>query len=107
MLSEVGVGLVTNINSPNNSNDLPLSANMNAPEIQFGSIDDVPIYIRFEPENNNDNWNVESVRLTAQRYDVSTPGEISQYFDDFSENNNGIWLGYSSGLIMVLVRATF
>ena len=95
-----------NIKSPNHSNDLALGANMNAPEIQFNSIDDIPIYIRFEPENNNDNWNVESVRLTAQQYDPD-PGDTSQYSDDFSENDNRIWLGYSSGLIMVLVGATF
>jgi hypothetical protein len=101
------IGVGGNIKSPNNSNDLPLGANMNSPEIQFASVDDIPIYIRFEPENNNDNWNVESVRLTAQQYDGSTPGEISQYSDDFSENDNRIWLGNSSGLIMVLVRASF
>jgi hypothetical protein len=101
------IGAGGNINSPNNSNDLPLGANMNAPEIQFASVDDLPIYIRFEPQNDNDNWNVESVRLTAQQYDGSTPGTTSDYMDDFSENDNRIWLGNGSGLIMFLVGTVF
>jgi hypothetical protein len=50
---------------------------------------------------NNDNWNVESVRLTAQQYDPD-PGDTSQYTDSFSENDNRIWLGSDSGLIIKL-----
>lgn len=51
--------------------------------------------------------NVESVRLTAQQYDGTDPGDVSQYSDPFSENDNRIWLGNNSGLIIVLVGATF
>ena len=101
------VGVGGNINNPNNVNDLPLGAHMNAPEIQFSAVDNNPVYIRFEPENNNDNWNVESVRLTAQQYDGTDPGDVSQYTDPFSENDNRIWLGNNSGLIIGLAGATF
>jgi hypothetical protein len=80
---------------------------MNAPEIQYSIIDHNPIYIRFEPENNKDNWNVELVRLTAQQYEGTTPGDVSQYSDAFSENDNRIWLGNDSGLIIGLVGGTF
>ena len=102
------IGADANINSPNGSNDLPLGANMNAPEIQFSVVEHNPVYIRFEPENNNDKWNVELVRLTAQQYNTgNTPGDIIQFSDPFSENDNRIWLGYDSGLSIVLVRVTF
>ena len=100
------IGAGGNINSPNGSNDLPLGANMNAPEIQYHIVDSNPIYIRFEPESNNDNWNVESVRLTAEQYDPD-PGDTSQYTDPFSENDNRIWLGSDSGLIIKLVGGAF
>ena len=99
------IGAGGNINNPNNANDLPLGADLNAPEIQYNIIDNNPIYIRFEPENNNDNWNVESVHLTAQQYEGgNTPGDTSEYTDAFSENDNRIWLGRNTGLIMGLVR---
>lgn len=101
------IGVDGNIDNPNNVNDLPLGAHMNAPEIQFSAVDNNPVYIRFEPGNINDNWNVESVRLTAQQYDGTDPGDVSQYADPFSENDNRIWLGYNSGLIIVLVGAGF
>jgi hypothetical protein len=41
------IGAGGNINNPNNGNDLPLGADMNAPEIQYNIIDNNPIYIRF------------------------------------------------------------
>ena len=102
------IGHDANINSPNHSNDLPLGADMNAPEIQFSAVENSPVYIRFEPENINDKWNVERVRLTAQEYNTGdTPGDIIQFSDPFSENDNRIWLGYDSGLNIKLVRVTF
>jgi hypothetical protein len=100
------IGVDGNIDNPNNSNDLPSDPSLNAPVIQWAHLSEFPIYIRFDPRDSNDNWNIESVLVTAQQFNASNPGDIVHFADFFSENGDHIWLGNNSGLFIVLGKVT-
>lgn len=85
------------INNPNNSNDLPpLPGTVNAPAIEYNTLDDYPTYIRFEPQDNDDNWNVSRVELR-----VTDDTNIVHKFNAL-DGNGSIWLGENSGLFLGL-----
>jgi hypothetical protein len=87
------------INNQNNSNDLPpLPGTINAPAIEYSTLDDYPTYIRFEPQDNDDNWNVQSVSGNVKESGASGG---TRTFNDRTGNGN-IWLGKESGLFLGL-----
>jgi hypothetical protein len=59
------------------------------PRLDTDSLGTCSVWIRFEPENNLDNWNVES----AQVYVRSTSGQVYEY----SRERGHAWLGPKSG----------
>lgn len=87
------------INNQNNSNDLPaVPGTVNAPAIEYSTLDEYPTYIRFEPQNSDDNWNVQSVSVNIKESGAN--GE-SITLNDRTGNGN-IWLGNDSGLFLGL-----
>ena len=94
-----GVAGPDSINNQNNSNDLPaIPGTVNAPTIEYSTLDDHPTYIRFEPQDNDDNWNVQSVSVNVKE---SGAGGGARTFNDRTGNGN-IWLGKESGLFLGL-----
>ncbi len=56
-----------------------------------------PVYVRFEPDDRNDNWNLESVTVTVN----PGPGQV-QY--QALGGSNHLWLGVHAGLYCYLLR---
>jgi hypothetical protein len=76
------------------------SASVNDPREQALFVENVknfPVYIRFQPQNRNDNWQV-------QRAEVSFNDDFFPRWDTASFVPNdpakGIWLGVRSGLVV-------
>ena len=62
-----------------------------------------PAYIRFEPDEEGDNWNIESVYLATTRH-LDTFDQVTNHaFENPTEDH--IWLGKNSGLILALLNA--
>jgi hypothetical protein len=60
------------------------------------------LYIRFEPQRNNDNWNVEKAKVEVIEYDDSnTSTNNKKIYTDLEGN---IWLGKRSGLFLYLAQ---
>ena len=85
------IGLGSDIENPE-FNDLPSSANNNLPTVRHLEIITYPKYIRFSPNNDNDNWNVQHVQV-----EVSDIGKTYQ-----GPRDGNMWLGTRSGLTIGL-----
>ena len=73
---------------------------VNDPRKQFMQVEDVdafPIYVRFEPNNDGDNWNL-------ARADVSFNDNLFPRWETttFVSSTEGIWLGQRSGTVVHL-----
>jgi serine protease len=73
-------------------NDLPTSNNTESPIIKHLDIIMFPKYIRFDPSDNDDNWNVENVQVEVV--------DIGRTYRGPRDGN--IWLGSRSGLFLGL-----
>jgi hypothetical protein len=92
------IGAGGNIDNPNNGNSLPVLGDSNAPRIEFASLNQNPEYIRFEPQGDEDKWNVEAVTVIAEEYNPGPTGN-TRTFTDLPGN---IWLGNKFGLVLPL-----
>jgi hypothetical protein len=88
------IGIGSNIENPNGVNDIINSPN--SYEIDTYLLNIFPKYIRFEPQDNNDNWNISRVELR-----VTDETNIVHNFDALISNGS-IWLGKNSGLLLGL-----
>ena len=73
---------------------------VNDPRKQFLRVEDVdsfPVYVRFEPNNNGDNWNLARADLSFN--DDFFPRWETQ---SFIPEEDGIWLGQRSGNVVHL-----
>jgi len=84
-------------------NNLPIIGDNNSPRIEFETLSNYPVYIRFEPQDNEDNWNVEDVKVQVTQYndDPLVATSNKRMFIDLGSN---IWLGKRSGLFLYLDR---
>ena len=89
------IGKGSNIENDKGANDLIMT--QNSYEINDKDIQEFPKYIRYEPKNDNDDWNIDRIELRV--YDNS---DILQLTVKALEENGNIWLGNSSGLIIGL-----
>jgi Subtilase family len=88
------IGIGSNIENPNGVNDIINSPN--SCEIDTYLLNIFPKYIRFEPQDNDDNWNISRVELR-----VTDDTNIVHKFDALLSNGS-IWLGENSGLLLGL-----
>ncbi|HYI14004.1 MAG TPA: hypothetical protein VEX37_01335 [Thermomicrobiales bacterium] len=67
--------------------------------LQIESVDNFPVYLRFQPQSRSDNWNV-------QRAEVSFNGNFFPRWDtaSFVSQRTGIWMGTRSGLFLHIPR---
>ena len=86
------IGTGSNIKNPNGVNDIINSSN--SYEIDTHILNIFPKYIRFEPQDNDDNWNVSRVELR-----ITDDTNIVHKFNALDGNGN-IWLGKESGLFL-------
>jgi hypothetical protein len=97
------IGDGRNIDNPRSGNDLPFfgESTINAPNIEYTTLDLYPKYIRFEPKSDDDDWNLESASVVAQLYifDVPQP-EISTFLD----LPGNIWFGVGTGKVVHLLK---
>lgn len=106
------IGVGSNIKNENSEisgiNDLPTvhppTSGENSPGIEFDWLQSnlFPTYIRFEPDDAGDNWNIESVDVVATRFPDQTAKVKYHAFENPPEDN--IWLGNSSGLVLGLLK---
>jgi hypothetical protein len=80
-------------------NSLPDTGNVNSPRIEnnIGIAFNLPVYLRFDPNDNNDDWNIERVK-------VQVIGGLNSTFifpNDVLKDGN-IWLGNKFGLFLNL-----
>jgi Subtilase family len=94
ILDNFVIGIGSNIENPNGVNDIINSPN--SYEIDTYLLNIFPKYIRFEPQDNDDNWNVSRVELR-----VTDDTNIVHKFDALVSNGS-IWLGENSGLLLGL-----
>lgn len=74
-------------------NSLPSpSGDLDSPNIEDADIEFNPKYIRFDPNGDDDNWNVENVQVEVV--------DIGRIYTGPRDGN--IWLGYRSGLFLGL-----
>jgi hypothetical protein len=90
-----------NIDNPRNANDLPFvgAGTVNAPAIEYTDLGEYPKYIRLEPKEEDDDWNVESVNVEARLYIANTATGTSSVFTDLGGN---VWLGNPFGKMLEL-----
>jgi hypothetical protein len=90
-----------NIDNPRNANDLPFvgAGTVNAPAVEYTDLPIYPKYVRLEPKEEDDDWNVESVNVMATLYFASTPTTTSSVFSDLGGN---VWLGNQFGKMLEL-----
>ena len=55
------------------------------------NVDTLPVYIRFQPQNDGDNWRLERATVTVN-------GQLFPMWDTVPVLQEGIWLGQRSGL---------
>jgi Subtilase family len=94
ILDNFVIGIGSNIENPNGVNDIINSPN--SYEIDTYLLNIFPKYIRFEPQDNDDNWNVSRVELR-----VTDDTNIVHKFDALVSSGS-IWLGENSGLLLGL-----
>jgi hypothetical protein len=88
-----------------NKNGLPLNSSFlnDSPEIPFDTVSICPMYIRFEPSNNNDKWNVDSVCVNVSSNFCIPPNGLDFHADILNgSNDDNIWLENDSGLFVGL-----
>ncbi len=61
------------------------------------NLDLYPAYIRFEPKNDDDEWNVELVHVTVNPDTDRVEYQALQGTDRFGHPDN-LWLGHKSGV---------
>ena len=90
-----------NIDNPRNANDLPFvgAGTVNAPAIEYTDLPLYPKYVRLEPKEEDDDWNVEFVNVIATLYNGNMNTGISTAFSDLGGN---IWLGNPFGKMLDL-----
>jgi hypothetical protein len=87
------IGLGSDIENPDNVNSLPSpTGNKNAPNIEDVDIEFSPKYLRFNPNSDDDNWNVQHVQV-----EVIDIGKTYQ-----GPRDGNIRLGTRSGLTINL-----
>jgi hypothetical protein len=87
------IGTGSNIENSNEINSLPSpGGNTNSPNIEDIDIELNSKYIRFDPSDNDDNWNVENVQVEVV--------DIGRTYRGPRDGN--IWLGSRSGLFLGL-----
>jgi hypothetical protein len=87
------IGIGSDLENPSNVNSLPSpGGNINSPNIEDTDIEFNLKYIRFDPSNNDDNWNVENVQVEVV--------DIGRTYGGPRDGN--IWLGSRSGLFLGL-----
>jgi len=62
------------------------------PVILVEEIDQFPVYIRFNPQSRNDNWNLARVSIFIN-------GSTFNMFDSLLQVEGGIWMGTQSSLV--------
>jgi hypothetical protein len=80
-------------------NSLPNVGNTNSPLIEnsAGIAFNFPVYLRFDPNDNDDDWNIERVKVQV----IGGLNSTFIYPNDIFKNGN-IWLGNKSGLFLGL-----
>jgi hypothetical protein len=86
----------TYILGPDANVNNPLINDPRSPQLDTDSLDRTPVYIRFAPEDRNDHWDLERVRVTVN------PGPQEVVFE---ANPGNLWLGMRSGTYCYLSRA--
>jgi hypothetical protein len=87
------IGEGSNIENPNR-NDLPIpNGTQDSPKVTYNDVMKFPKYIRFEPRNDGDNWNIDQVTVTTLPKTNVFQGPNPQ---------GNIWLGKRSGLFLGL-----
>jgi hypothetical protein len=66
-------------------------------ELVAEEVDNYPIYIRFEPQDRDDNWNLELAVIGINR-------DVDRLYDSLEIAPSGIWLGTRFGLVLHLGR---
>jgi hypothetical protein len=89
------IGNGSNIENPHDVNNINNSSN--SYELTTYHLNNFPRYIRFEPQDNDDNWNIELVELKI------TDSENTVYVFRALEGSGNVWLGNRSGLFLGLV----
>ena len=99
------IGVGSNILN-GNKNALPPSSDFlnDSPNIPFDSVSLYPAYIRFEPANSSDEWNVDRVCVSLRNNFGPTADLHAQILN--STNDDNIWLSEDSGLSIGLVGGT-
>ena len=97
------IGDGSNIENPDNVNTLPVLGNNNSPRVEFEDLANYPTYIRFEPHNNGDNWNVAEVNVEVIQYNDNPLGSTADK-KTFVDLEGNVWLGERSGLFLYLVQ---
>lgn len=105
MEDEFVLGVGSNILS-NNKNGLPLSSQFtnDSPQIPFDTASSYPAYIRFQPSNDSDEWNVDRVCVNVR----NNFGPVAEFHADIlnGTDDDNIWMGEDSGLFIGLVPGT-
>jgi PLAT/LH2 domain len=80
-------------------NSLPNIGNANSPRIEnkVGITFNFPVYLRFDPNDNDDDWNIERVKVRV----IGGLNSTFIYPNDILKDGN-IWLGNKSGLFLGL-----
>jgi hypothetical protein len=87
------IGIGSNIENTDDVNSLPApTGNTNSPNVEDTDIEFNPTYIRFDPNDSDDNWNVEKVQVQVV--------DIGRTYQGPRDGN--IWLGSRSGLFLGL-----
>ncbi|MFC6569892.1 hypothetical protein [Actinoplanes utahensis] len=72
------------------------------PRLHTDWANDFPVYLRFQPLSDNDNWLLENVRVTING--AESPFWKAGVFRGVVETEDRIWLGLRSGLLVNLSR---
>jgi hypothetical protein len=61
------------------------------------NVDTLPVYIRFQPRDSGDNWQLDRVEVTVN-------GQLFPMWDTAAVIQEGIWLGERSGLYVYIPK---
>lgn len=94
-----------NIDNPRNANELPFfGGTVNCPRLEFSDLLKFPAYIRLEDDEEDDkDWNVESVNVLAVKYDFGAPSVPPDARAYKSGLQGHIWLGKKFGKVLHLL----
>jgi hypothetical protein len=94
----------SNVSGINNLPNRPTAPGENSPVILFVWLDLFPTYIRFNPLDANDNWNIEEVYVKATKYPEKNALQEYYAFGLPVFRDGSVWLGKSSGLVLHLIK---